>query len=78
MDSASSMQPMTDPYKEAKRLADTVAMEITLTLTPSHLEAVLNCLDACASDEREPERYRSWYAEAAAEIRAQSDGTVSG
>jgi hypothetical protein len=39
-------------------------------LSPSTLEAAINCVDACAADEREPERYRTWYAEAATELRA--------
>ena len=42
-----------------------------MELTERTVEAALNCLDACATDEREPERYREWYAQAAEEIRAQ-------
>lgn len=33
------------------------------------IEALLNCADACARDDTEPERYREWYANAAAELR---------
>lgn len=36
-------------------------------------QAVLNCLDACASDEGEPERYARWYAATAKAIR---DGRI--
>jgi len=42
---------------------------LTVTLSRRTIEAALNCLDACASDEREPDRYRDWYANAAVEIR---------
>jgi hypothetical protein len=34
------------------------------------LDAAVNCLEASATDEREPERYREWYAESAQTIRA--------
>lgn len=33
------------------------------------IEALLNCTDSCARDDAEPERYREWYANAAAELR---------
>lgn len=39
-------------------------------MSPLTLELALNCLDACSQDEREPQRYRDWYAEAAAKLRA--------
>ena len=47
---------------------------VTVTIQRSTLEAALNCLDALASDRREPERYRTWYAEAAIELRAGGEG----
>ena len=42
---------------------------VTVTVSERTVEAALNCLDACAEDDREPERYREWYREAAAELR---------
>jgi hypothetical protein len=39
------------------------------TPSPDTLRAALNCLDACATDDREPERYRDWYRESAIELR---------
>jgi hypothetical protein len=37
--------------------------------SPDTLRAALNCLDACATDDREPERYRDWYRKSAIELR---------
>lgn len=43
--------------------------EVTITISERTLEAALACLDACATDETEPQRYQDWYAESAQEIR---------
>lgn len=45
-------------------------------LTKSDLEAAKNCLDALASDEREPQRYRDWYMEAAINVGHALDETA--
>lgn len=51
-----------DTLRQAHELAD----KRTLT-------AAVNALECCATDEREPERYRTWYAEAAVRITAVLD-----
>jgi hypothetical protein len=43
--------------------------QLTITVGRESLLAALNCLNACGTDEREPERYRLWYREAEREIR---------
>lgn len=64
---------MNDPTHVELPLARTDGASISLVLDASKLELALNALDALAEDDREPERYRQWYADAAADIRRQTE-----
>ncbi len=49
---------MEDPTAKAQ-------MEVSMAT----FEAILSCLEACAEDDREPERYRDWYQKSLVEVR---------
>ena len=46
---------------------------VTITVQRSTLEAAINCVEACATDRGEPERYREWYSAALTELQTASE-----
>ena len=63
-----------DHYRD-EMLATPEGKALAALVEARTLGLIRNCVEACANDPREPQRYRRWYADALARIDAYHEAT---